>query len=58
MFIWIQSSILIEKELIVSMLKNCQSDNNKSLIKNILSNISEALCQPLKVIFYFIYFKI
>lgn len=52
MFTWIQSCFLIEKELIVSMLKNCQSNNISYLIKDVLSNISEALCQPFKVFFF------
>lgn len=49
-FTWIESCILIEKELILSIVKNCQSDNINDLIKDVLSNIFEALCQPLKVL--------
>lgn len=50
MLLWIQSALTAEREILVSaVLKGCQPELINSLSKSVLSNISEALCQPLRV---------
>ncbi|KAI1716465.1 conserved oligomeric complex COG6 domain-containing protein [Ditylenchus destructor] len=50
MLSWIQGAISAEREILISaVLKSCQPENITAFSKSVLSNISEALCQPLRV---------
>ncbi|KAI1724301.1 conserved oligomeric complex COG6 domain-containing protein [Ditylenchus destructor] len=50
MLSWIQGAISAEREILISaVLKSCQPENINAFSKSVLSNISEALCQPLRV---------
>lgn len=53
MFSWINEAIILEKDLIANLLKNCRLENIGNYTKTMLANISEGLCQPLKVIFLY-----
>lgn len=54
MFSWINETVFSEKDLITSLLKNCRSENIGNCTKTMLANISEGLCQPLKVCLNFL----
>ncbi|KAF7640488.1 Conserved oligomeric Golgi complex subunit 6 [Meloidogyne graminicola] len=51
MFSWIQSSLLNEKEIVENLLRGCTRLEEKitEQILSILSSISEAFCQPLRL---------
>jgi len=55
MFSWIQSSILNEKEILENLLRGCHkmAETITEQTLSVLSSISEAFCQPLRVYLFF-----
>ena len=53
MFSWIQYAILNEKEMLENLLRGCHrlAETITEQTFSVLSSISEAFCQPLRVFF-------